>query len=282
MGPPEDAAVSSRTTSRCTLVATETGPAGEIRSPGPDAPLCPPVPPVSVCPAGSAPPTVSVILTLPRGQRCVTRVRGIASAGQHLILTPAPLSTSAPKLPGSPMKPAALKLCSHDSNPHLSPSPAPELHRSSWDAWSSEFPASILRPSFTLYLMVYPPGSLRANTRCQGDFFPHFQHRGGKTDLPGVGAPLTVQKMMDGQESRFIRTRRPKAGFTAQPRLSRPRVEDDPRIWRQKTLDASLSEPGAHVRSPPGATGQVRREPLAGLFAQGDLEQPTRAVVGRV
>ncbi|MXQ94040.1 hypothetical protein E5288_WYG008553 [Bos mutus] len=73
--------------------------------------------------------------------------------------------------------------------------------------------------------------------------------------------------MMDGQESRFIRTRRPKAGFTAQPRLSRPRVEDDPRIWRQKTLDASLSEPGAHVRSPPGATGQ-NSEPLLPLGVQ--------------
>ena len=114
---------------------------------------------------------VSRVLTLPRGQRCVTRVQGIFSAGRHQILTPVPLSTSAPKLPGSPMKPAALKLCSHDSNLHLSPGPTPELHRSSLDAWLSEFPASILRPSFTLYLMVYSPGSLRANTRCQGDFF---------------------------------------------------------------------------------------------------------------
>lgn len=92
-----------------------------------------------------------------------------------------------------------------------------------------------------------------------------------------MGAALPVQKMMEKLESQFIRTWRLKPGFCTQScHLSLPGAEDHTRVCRQKTLDVTLSELGAHVRSPPGDMRRVQREQCAGLFAQGELEQPTK------
>lgn len=166
VGPPEDAALSSRTMSLCTIVTTETGPAGEI---SPEVLTLHHV--LQFHPSPPSRPGQRLPRSPEYSRRPRARASAVSSAGRHRILTLVPLSISTPKLPGSPMKPAALKLYSHDSNPHLHQVPRPGLHRSSQNAWSSEFPGSILRPSFTLCLMVYSPHSLRANTRCQGDFF---------------------------------------------------------------------------------------------------------------
>ena len=130
------------------------------------------MPPFTICPDGSAPPTVSRILTAPRGQRCVTRVQGVASAGQHRILTPVPLRTSPRKLPGVPREASRSQALRQDSNPHLSPGPPPGLHRSPWDAWSSEFPASILGPSFTLYLRFILLAVCEPTPDARAIFFP--------------------------------------------------------------------------------------------------------------
>lgn len=121
VGPPQDAAVSSRTTSLCTILATETGPAGEI---SPEVLTLHHVLLLQFHPSPSAP----TGQRLPRSPE-YSRAPGasaVSSAGRHRIPTLVPLSISTPKLPGSPRKPATLKLCPHDSNPHLAPGPPPK------------------------------------------------------------------------------------------------------------------------------------------------------------
>lgn len=137
--------------------------------------------------------------------------------------------------------------------------------------------ASILGPSFILYLMVrsfswqtpserqMPGGFFFLPTLWRQNRSPRCGSRPASSENDGE-AGVSIYQNMEAQAWLLYSVVSPEPSWSG----------SHTRVCRQKTLDVTLSELGAHVRSPPGDMRRVQRERCAGLFAQGELEQPTK------